>query len=100
MPSLIGNTSGYVYGNVFNEGVLLNSYTLVNKNGGTATAKLAIKRGGTNINIIPVNTPVYGHLMYPSGFQPIPVEMITGDQIVLEVTSGNLDYSISYTKPK
>lgn len=99
MPSYIGNTSGFVYGNVLNEGALISSYTLVNKTGGTVHANLAIKRSGVNVNIIPVNTPIYGNMMYPNGFQPIPVEINSGDQIVLEVTSGNIDYSISYTKP-
>ncbi len=99
MPSYIGNTSGFVYGNIINEGILINSYTFVNKTGVTANANLAIKREGINVNIIPINTPIYGNMMYPSGFQPIPVEMISGDQIVLEVTAGNIDYSISYTKP-
>lgn len=98
MPSLIGNTSGWVYGGTLNEGAVLNSYTLVNKSGTPAIVNLAIKRSGVNVNVIPQNTPVYGNSMYPNGFQPIPVEMNSGDQIVLIVTGGNIDYSISYNK--
>lgn len=97
MPSLIGNTSGFVYGGTLNEGAILSSYTLVNKTGVPSNVNLAIQRSGVNINVIPVNMPIYGNSMYPNGFQPIPVTINSGDQIVLAVTGGSIDYSISYS---
>ena len=99
MPSLIGNTGSFVYGGTLNEGAILNSYTLVNKGGVPANVNLAIIRNNVRVNVIPQNTPIYGNMMYPNGFQPIPVSLNSGDQIVLAVTGGSIDYSISYQPP-
>lgn len=91
-----GNTSGWVYGQLQDEGCILSSYTLVNKSGGTISADLSIKRGGETYNIAPQNMQIVAGSMYPYGNLPIPVNMDAGDRVALLVTGGSCDYSFSY----
>lgn len=98
MLSEIGNTSTNVYGQIANEAVVLKSYTIINKTGGTVGANLGIKRSGVTVNIIPKDTQIYPGAMYPYGQICIPITMNGGDQVVLLVT-GNVDYTFSYSLP-
>lgn len=100
MPLDLGNTSTSFYGIAINEGRLLSSYTIVNKSLGVVTANLAIRRNNSDFDIIPKNTTIQPNEMYPYGQLPIPIEMNAGDGVVLIVTGGNVDYSLSYERAK
>lgn len=99
MLSEAGNTSTAVYGSIANEGRILSSYTIVNKSLTNVNANLAVRRSGLNVNIIPKDTQIFPGAMYPYGTLPIPVGMNSGDNVVLIVTGGSVDYSFSYSKP-
>ena len=94
-----GNTSGWVYGQVQKQGVVLNEFSIVNKGATPVNANLYLRRNNTNYSLIPVNTPIYGNDMYPRSLIN-PVNMDSGDSVVLLVTGGNVDYTFSYNPPK
>lgn len=94
MPSIIGNTSTSVYLIGYNEGLTLESFTLVNKTAGTVTANLAIRELEQDYQIIPVNTPIYGNQMYSSDLKR---QMNAGDKVHL-VVDGDIDYHFSTGK--
>jgi len=94
MPSIIGNTSDSIYSIPYNEGYVLESFTLVNKTAGTVTANLAIRDNNTDYQIIPVNTPIYGNQMYSSDLRR---NLNAGNNIHL-VVNGSTDYHFSTGK--
>lgn len=96
MPSIIGNTSSSIYLINSNEGITLESFTLVNKTGGIVTANLAIRENETDYQIIPINTPIYGNQMYSSDLQR---QMNAYNKVHL-VVDGSVDYQFSTGKPK
>ena len=96
MPSIIGNTSSSIYSIPYKEGYTLEGFTLVNKTGGTVTANLAIRENETDYQIIPVDTPIYGNMMYSSDLKR---QMNAGSNLHL-VVDGSTDYQFSTGKPK
>lgn len=96
MPSIIGNTSSSVYLINYNEGLTLESFTLVNKTAATVTANLAIRENETDYQIIPLNTPIYGNQMYYSDLQR---QMNAFNKVHL-VVNGEVDYHFSTGKAK
>lgn len=95
-----GNTSGWVYGQIQDQGCLLSSYTLVNKSAVNVNADLAIRRSTGAFNITPQSVQIFPGSMYPYGHLPIPVNMDKGDRVALLVTGGSVDYTFSYSKPE
>lgn len=95
-----GNTSGWVYGQIQDQGCLLSSYTLVNKSAVNVNANLAIRRSTGAFNIAPLNVQIFPGGMYPYGQLPIPVRMDKGDKVALLVTGGSVDYTFSYSNPE
>ena len=91
-----GNTSGWVYGQMQDEGCILSSYTLVNMSGVNINANLAIRRGNQAFNISPQDVQIFPGGMYPYGQLPIPVNMEAGDRVALLVTGGQVAYTFSY----
>lgn len=96
MPSIIGNTSTSIYSIPYNEGCTLESFTLVNKTAGMVTANLAIRENEIDYQIIPVDTPIYGNMMYSSDLQR---QMAKGQNLHLIVTD-SVDYHFSTGQPK
>lgn len=96
MPSIIGNTSSSIYSIPYNEGYTLETFTLVNKTGSTVTANLAIRENDVDYQIIPVDTPIYGNMMYSSD---LPRQMNAGSNLHL-VVDGSTDYQFSTGKPR
>ena len=94
-----GNTSGWVYGQLQKQGVVLSSFSIVNKSATPVNANLYLQRNNNNYSLIPVNTPIYGNDMYPRGIVN-EINMDGGDRVVLLVTGGNVDYTFSYNPIK
>ena len=81
------------------QGVVLSSFSIVNKSATPVNANLYLQRNNNNYSLIPVNTPIYGNDMYPRGIVN-EINMDSGDRVVLLVTGGNVDYTFSYNPIK
>lgn len=94
-----GNTSGWVYGQMQQQAVMLSGFTIVNKGATPINANLYVNRSNVKYSIIPVNTPIYGNDMYPRT-EINPINLDSGDSVVLLVTGGDADYTFSYNPLK
>lgn len=94
MYPFIGHTNGSIYSIPINQGCCIESFTLVNTGGGTATANLAINRSGVDYKIIPRNTSINVYEMYVSDVQR---QLAANDRISLAV-SGEIDYCFNIQK--
>lgn len=94
-----GNTSGWVYGQLQKQGVVLSSFSIVNKSATPVNANLYLQRNNNNYSLIPVNTPIYGNDMYPRGIVN-EINMDSGDRVVVLLAGCNVDYTFSYNPIK
>jgi len=94
MYPLIGHTNSSIYSIPINEGSVINSFTLVNTGGASATVNLAINRSNLDYKIIPRDTAINVYEMYISDIQR---QLASNDRISLAV-SGEIDYCFNIQK--
>jgi uncharacterized alpha/beta hydrolase family protein len=90
MPVFSGNTSGTVDGTLFNIGMRLNSFSLVNRSGGNVAVNVYIINGNNQVMIAPVNNIINTGAMYNSGTDNY--WLMLPSSFVRLVTNGSIDY--------
>lgn len=92
MESFKGNTSQNVSSNVFDRDVEIRYFMITNTGATVAIVSVFIKDGASIVRISPKDL----HLAVGEGFRGFGLVLKNLEEVVLEVSSGNVDYYFSF----